>query len=273
MKNNTNIQEGSFLRWAGSKRALINEIKEYFPNKYSNYFEPFLGSGALFFSISDKSNCFISDSNQKLINTYIQIRDNVDNVIEHLKKYRNEKEFYYFIRNYETKSLIEEASKFIFLNRTCFNGLYRVNKNDKFNVPYGKRPNVDFVTEELLRNVSFSLKSVNIFSCDFEDTISKIKRNDLVFIDPPYVVSHNDNGFIEYNQKIFSWEDQIRLHDYIQSIIKKRAYFILTNAAHLSLKELYSDICIPVEMKRISKIGGKNSYRGIVNEFLFTNTF
>ncbi len=272
MKKDIKIQPNSFLRWAGSKKALLSEIGMHLPEKYSNYHEPFLGSGALFFNLDKKENCFLSDSNQKLINTYIQIRENVYEVIAQLKKYHNNEAFYYFIRSNVSKSLVEDAAQFIYLNRTCFNGLYRVNKNDHFNVPYGKRPNVDFVTEDLLKAVSDSLKNVSINAYDFEESLSNIKKNDLVFIDPPYIVSHNENGFIEYNQKIFTWADQLRLHRYIKQVMDKDAYFILSNAAHESIRDLYSDICTPHELRRISKIGGKNSYRGMVKEFLFTNT-
>jgi DNA adenine methylase len=271
MSEITKIEANSFLRWAGSKKILVNEITKHFPNKYTNYIEPFLGSVAIFFSIKEKRNSYISDSNQRLINTYIQVRDNIDEVIHFLKQYRNEKEFYYYLRSFESTTLAEEAAIFIYLNKTCFNGLYRVNKANIFNVPYGNRINVDFVTESLLKTVSKSLSNVNIMCLDFEETLANINENDLVFIDPPYVTTHNNNGFIEYNQKIFTWHDQIRLHNYINQIIAKNAFFIMTNAAHNSLLDLYSNVCTPIVLKRYSCIGGRNSYRGFVEEFLFTN--
>lgn len=271
-KNNIDITL-PFLRWAGSKKCLLSDIKRYLPAEYNNYYEPFMGSGALFFSISQENRAFyLSDLNQRLMNVYIQIRDNVDDVIGMLKAYKNEEQFYYYIRKKEVGSLIEEAAIFIFLNKTCYNGLYRVNSKDEFNVPYGRRKNVDYISEEVLKKASIALRNVHLDYWDFENTFAKIQKNDLVFIDPPYTTAHNDNGFIEYNQKIFDWNDQIRLHDYIKRLHDIGAYFILTNAAHQSIRELYSDICEPIELERRSHIGGKNSYRGIVKEYLFVNT-
>jgi len=259
------------LRWAGSKKNLLPEIKKIFPIDFSAYHEPFLGSGAIFFNLVTKRPSYLSDSNHHLINAFSQLKYNVEDIISLLRSYSNNEEFYYYIRNNKPKTLIESASQFIFLNRTCYNGLYRVNQQDSFNVPYGKRKNVDFVTENLLRQISTLLKDANLGTNDFEETLPNINANDLVFIDPPYVVSHNENGFIEYNKKIFTWDDQIRLKRFILNIIEKDAYYILTNAAHESIKNLYSDIAVPYELKRLSKIGGKNAYRGMISEYLFSN--
>jgi DNA adenine methylase len=273
MNENIRISPAPFLRWAGSKKALIDYIKAYIPDQYNNYHEPFLGSGSVFFSLNKKDKtCYLSDVNKKLINTFIQIKYNIDSVCDKLRSYKNNSEYYYMVRNTESTDEVEEAARFIYINKVCYNGLYRVNRGGKFNVPYGKRKNVDIVSEPLLRSVSTYLENVIIENYDFEESLKYIKKGDLVFIDPPYVVSHYENGFVEYNQQIFSWSDQVRLHDYILEVQNKSAYFIMTNAAHSSISTLYADIGNPSIIKRLSKIGGKSSFRGMVNEYLFTNT-
>lgn len=264
------IKGTPFLRWAGSKRNLISDISKYIPITFNEYHEPFLGSGSVFFHVN-KENSHLSDSNDKLINTYKQVRDNVQQVILTLKTFENNENFYYKIREHDYDCPIESAAQFIYLNKTCYNGLYRVNSKGKFNVPYGKRKNVDYISENTLLLASNALQNTNINNFDFYDSLLHIKADDLVFIDPPYVVSHNNNGFIEYNQKIFTWNDQLRLHDFIVAIIEKGAFFILTNAAHQCLLDLYSNVCQPYEINRMSKIGGKNSFRGMITEYLFTN--
>jgi DNA adenine methylase len=261
-----------FLRWAGSKVRLLEEISRFIPKHYNNYHEPFLGSASVFLKIKPSQKAYLYDLNENLINTYIQVRDNVDEIIRALKKLKNNEEDYYAIRMRKCKTNITKAAQFIYLNKTCFNGLYRVNPNNgNFNVPYGYRKNVDLITEVNLRAVSEALQGVYLKSQDFDMSIHKIKPNDLVFLDPPYTVAHELNGFVEYNQKIFSWEDQIRLSEYIKLIDKIGAYYILTNAAHLSIRKLYSGIAKPSIVERFSLIGGKNAQRGKVKEYIFTN--
>jgi DNA adenine methylase len=265
---NNNI---SFLRWAGSKKNLITEIRKYYPSKFNNYFEPFLGSASVFFDLNIRTNAFLSDTNEELINTYKQIRVNVDEIINFLNTYLLDKDFYYLMREKIPDTNVERAARFLYLNKTCFNGLYRVNKSDKFNVPYGHRINVDLVSEDLLRKISERLKNVEIEFQDFEYILPLVNEGDFVFLDPPYVVSHNKNGFIEYNKKIFSWKDQLRLKNLIEELDSRNINFILTNAAHNSIRELYSDISQPNVLKNRCKIGGKHAYRGLIEEFLFTN--
>lgn len=273
----SNVPIVPFLRWTGSKRWFIDHINRFLPSKFNNYHEPFLGGGAVFFFLKNNSTenarkYFLSDSNEELINCYMQLRDNSGWVIKWLKGYVNSELDYYRIRGTEPKSDSERAARFIYLNRTSFNGIYRVNSFGKYNVPYGSRPKVDFITEDLLRGVSLFLREVAVSSYSFEKSIEKIKKNDLVFIDPPYTVAHENNGFIEYNQKLFSWEDQIRLREYINQVVKKQAFFILTNASHSSITELYSNIGIVEKLSRLSKVGGRNKTRGIFNEVVIYNT-
>jgi DNA adenine methylase len=262
-----------FLRWTGSKKWLIKDgLTEYLPNRFNNYHECFLGGGSVFFSIERNGRAFLYDINVDLIETYIEIRDNVEIVIKTLKTLKNTEEEFYRIRKSRTNKSHTKAAKFIYLNKCSFNGIYRVNSKGIYNVPYGKRKNVDIVTEENLRSVSKSLQNVIIEAIDFNKTLENINKNDLVFLDPPYTIAHENNGFIEYNQKLFSWDDQERLRDFILAIKNKGAYFILTNASHHSILNLYKGIGKIFIKSRYSKVGGRNKTRGIYNELIICNT-
>ena len=266
-----------FLRWTGSKRWLTkNYIHSFLPRKFNNYHEPFLGGGSVFFFVKQfLLNCerdfFLSDTNQELINAYEQIRDNPEDVIKFLKQFKNTKEDYYNIRKYKPRIKSKKAAKFIYLNRTSFNGIYRVNAQGSYNVPYGHRSNVDFVTEQLLRDVSKLLQGVVFSIHSFEDSLNSINKGDLIFLDPPYTVAHENNGFIEYNQKLFSWDDQVKLKGIIEKIIQKEAFFILTNASHSSIETLYKDIANIAIISRPSIVGGRLKTRGFYNEFIIHN--
>lgn len=265
-----------FLRWTGSKRWFIKDHIDFFiPKEINNYHEPFLGGGSVFFHIkATKEICnrfFLSDSNEELINCYLSIRDDCEKVIFHLKNFINSEKEYYIHRSQKFDTKVERAAKFIYLNRTSFNGIYRVNKYGEYNVPYGKRTNVDVVTSNLIKEVSKTLDGVIINNSHFEDTIYSIKSGDFVFLDPPYTVAHENNGFIEYNQKLFSWEDQILLKEYILKIIDVKANFVLTNACHYSILELYEGIGNICKLSRTSKVGGRNKTRGIYNELVIHN--
>jgi DNA adenine methylase len=260
-----------FLRWAGGKTWLLKHIKQITGNiKFNNYHEPFLGGGAVFFSNTLIKIAFLSDLNEELINTYQVIKENPEEVISILKTYDNNEDFYYYLRKEKPIDKKVCAARFIYLNHTSFNGIYRVNKNGDYNVPYGFR-NVDYIEEEKIRSASSALQKANIFHGDFIDSLDNIKSGDLVFLDPPYTVSHNNNGFIKYNKTLFSLEDQIRLSKFIDSVKDKGAYYILTNAAHKIILEIFEkgDYCY--ELSRTSLIGGDKAKRGVVSEYIFTN--
>ena len=263
-----------FLRWTGSKKWLVrNGIDNYIPDKFNNYHEPFLGAGAVFFHLRPKGRVFLNDINEELINAYKQIRDNPEKVICYLKGKKNDKDLYYQIRSTNCRTPHSRAGRFIFLNRTSFNGIYRVNPNGIYNVPYGKRGNVDIVTESNLNLVSESLKDVVLSNNDFYETLYNIRKGDLVYLDPPYTVAHENNGFIEYNSKLFSWQDQERLREMVIKIQEKKASFILSNASHNSIFELYSDIGKFQKHSRYSQVGGRAKTRGVYNELVISNTF
>ncbi len=265
-----------FLRWAGGKSWLVNDIANKLKTDFNNYHEPFLGSAALFIKLKTqskiKNKAYLNDVNAELINSYRQLKNYPNEVCELLRTYRNNETFYYNVRGRSSNDKIRRASDFIYLNRTCFNGIYRVNLNGEFNVPYGFKKYKPLFDYDNLSQMHNLLKNdVRLISKDFFDTLVNIKKDDLVFIDPPYTVNHENNGFIKYNERIFSWEDQIRLKSFIKQIIKKKAYFILTNASHESILQLFGDIVKPIIKERVSLIGGKEASRGIVHEYVFSN--
>lgn len=262
-----------FLRWTGSKSWLVREgLVNYLPKSFNNYHECFLGSAAVFFSVLPENEVFLYDINEDLIETYKEIRDNLELVIRSLKRLKNTEEEYYKIRKSKFQTPHTRAARFIYLNRCSFNGIYRVNSKGEYNVPYGRRNNVDVVTQANLSRVSETLQSTNLLSLDFGQTLKGIKEKDLVFLDPPYTVAHENNGFIEYNKKLFSWDDQVRLAETIKEIDSRGAYFILTNAAHEAIRDLYSGIGSISKVERYSKVGGRIKTRGMYNEFIITNT-
>ena len=259
-----------FLRWAGGKNWFVNHYINLIKNiDINHYHEPFLGGASVFFSTNHSLKSYLSDINGDLINTYICIRDNPRDVISKLETFQNTEADYYNIRSLKTNDPTIQAARFIFLNQTSYNGIYRVNKNGDYNVPYGKR------TWKLDKNklmvASLKLKNTNIKQGDFDCNKYIIKPHDLIFLDPPYTVSHNNNGFIEYNQVHFSLEDQYRLSKFIDYIKHKDAYYILTNAAHQTIAEIFEKGDRRLELNRKSLVGGKNATRQDVQEFVFTN--
>ncbi len=261
-----------FLRWTGSKSWFVkDEIQKFLTVDFTNYHELFLGGGAVFFHLAPENQSYLYDLNEELINTYIQIRDNLDSVVSALKDLKNSEEDYYRIRARKCRTDHTRAARFIYLNRTSFNGIYRVNSLGLYNVPYGKRKSVDIVTEDNLRAVQEVLTDVEIVNTDFADSLENIRENDLVYIDPPYTVAHQNNGFIEYNSKLFSWEDQERLLNVVRAIDDMGAYFILSNAEHYSIRDLYRGVGQIHTASRYSKVGGRNKTRGMFNEVIITN--
>lgn len=259
-----------FLRWAGGKTWLNKFLKPMLDFDFNQYHEPFLGGGATYFFLQPNSKCYLSDLNPNLISTYISIKNEVSDVIKILKTFKNEEDFYYDLRNKNFQDTASQAAKFIYLNQTSFNGIYRVNLNGVYNVPYGYRSK-DFLDESLLNSISNNIQQVEFETADFDIVKKNLCMGDLVFLDPPYTVSHNNNGFIKYNEKLFSLEDQYRLSDLISHINEKGAYFILTNAAHEKIKEIFGSSPYSIELTRANLIGGANAERGKTNELIFTN--
>ena len=259
-----------FLRWAGGKRWLKPTLHKYLPaDGFNAYHEPFIGGGSMLFHLRP-NEAYISDLNSELINAYSAVKNDIDQLISFLKEHKNTEEDYYRIRGTVFEDSIKEAARFIYLNYTSFNGIYRVNLEGKYNVPYGKRKGFNYDFDNLI-NVSKALAGVNLSSGDFYNVLDNVKKGDLVFLDPPYTVTHNNNGFIEYNKKIFDISEQERLSQLIDDIKKREAYYILTNAAHPKVKEIFNQGDSIFEVSRGSSIGGINAKRGKFSEYIFTN--
>lgn len=262
-----------FVRWAGGKTWLIPHLPQIIGNIHiEHYHEPFLGGAAVFFSLEHNKRSYLSDANEHLVNAYVQIRDNPQAVIDCFIQFQNTEDEYYRIRDkFIPTSLEESAAQFVYLNQTSYNGLFRVNRQGKYNVPYGFRKNWHYDTARILE-ASEKLQNTRISVGDFEVNKHRIKAHDLVFLDPPYTVSHNNNGFIEYNQNLFSLEDQERLSCFIDYIKQKNAYYILTNAAHGEIRRIFTkEGDRLLELRRNSLIGGRNAARAEISEYIFTN--
>lgn len=268
MDKNSSVKP--FLRWAGGKKWLTSRLLEYTENiNFTTYIEPFLGGGSVFLSLNPKA-ALLSDCNEDLINAYQCIKNHAQIVYDYLCTYENTSAFYYKIRSSIPKSEIERAARFIYLNQTSFNGLYRVNQKGEYNVPYGKRKRAVFDLNNFLA-VSSRLQNAELIACDFEEAIDKVKRHSLVYLDPPYIVAKDDTGFIGYNQHLFSIDDQKRLSACIDRIKENNAYYILSNAKHPAILEIFNKGDTVIEVERASLIGGKKAYRGKTEEYLFTN--
>ncbi|WP_251878434.1 Dam family site-specific DNA-(adenine-N6)-methyltransferase [Achromobacter sp. Marseille-Q4954] len=262
-----------FLKWAGGKRWLIPSIDLPNLQKYENYIEPFLGGGALYFSLLPK-HAILSDKNPDLIETYAAIKTNPGKIASRLDVHQrlHSAEHFYQVRAAVPVNKFDRAARFIYLNRTCWNGLYRVNKKGQFNVPIGTKTNVNLDTDDWVET-SKSLKSATITHQDFEISIDMAQDGDLVFADPPYTVKHNNNGFVKYNESIFSWQDQIRLKDCLLRAARRGATIILTNAAHDSIRDLYAHGFKIKVLERASVLSGSSASRGRFQELFITANY
>ncbi|MCB8887954.1 DNA adenine methylase [Vreelandella malpeensis] len=258
-----------FIKWAGGKRWLVSDSAFSLPRFSGRYIEPFLGGGAVFFHLQPDA-AILSDLNVRLIEVYQAIRNDwkkVQNELYRLQK-KHSREFYYQERSRKRLTKHTRAAQFIYLNRTCWNGLYRENSKGQFNVPIGTKNKVIMDNDDF-KMASDILSRADVSANDFEHTMSQARDGDLIFLDPPYTTAHNLNGFLKYNQKIFSWDDQVRLKKCISLALDRGAKVILTNADHSSLHELYNDIAKIKSLERFSRISGKSAFRKITSESLF----
>ncbi|AMR33467.1 hypothetical protein A0256_19600 [Mucilaginibacter sp. PAMC 26640] len=266
-----NLRYKPIIKWAGGKNWLIDRLKKIIPENFNRYHEPFFGGGSTFFNLKPSAGACLSDTNEELINFFIQLQNDFESVLSILSTNEISEEYFYRLRETILVDDVERAARFYYLNQTCFNGLYRVNQQGKFNVPYGRNNITNLSDHDKFLKIHEMLQTSIIRCCDFGETLSEINKNDLVFLDPPYTVAHNLNGFIEYNKKLFSWSDQERLAKYIANIIEKGAFFILTNANHSSTVELYKHLGKVSEVTRFSTIGGKAQSRKKISEIIVTN--
>lgn len=232
----------SFLKWAGGKRWFVNRENRRFPSEYNRYIDPFLGGGAVFFYLEPQM-AILSDTNNELINTYIAVRDDIESVYHNLRIHaRNHcREYFYQVRDRRTRTLATSAARMIYLNKSCFNGIYRVNKQGKFNVPYGTRDEISFDYENLIE-ASNALQNSQILCQDFEATIDMAQEGDFIFCDPPYAVVDEENRFIGYNADAFSWQDQVRLANALGRAKDRNVKIIMTNVEHVEVRKLYENI-------------------------------
>jgi DNA adenine methylase len=259
-----------FLKWAGGKRWLIQRFPDLIPSDIQNYFEPFLGSGAVYFHVRPFGGT-ISDLNEDLVATYLALRDDPNAVKTALEKHskKHSDEYYYEVRASKPTKTSSRAARLIYLNRTCWNGLYRVNKKGQFNVPRGTKNSVLLPSDDFTA-VSAQLKSINIDCCDFETTIERADEGDFAFIDPPYTVKHNMNGFLKYNQSIFSWDDQIRLSKAIVRARERGVRLLVLNANHSSIRDLYRNVGQFVRLPRHSVLAASSDFRAETSELAIT---
>ena len=239
-----------FVKWAGGKRQLIPILNENLPKNFRTYHEPFLGGGALLFHMLIERNeqkCNISDLNSDLILAYTVIQNNIEDLIYSLKNHeknyqKDSKSYYYSIRESNPKNKIEKTSRLLFLNRTCFNGLYRVNSKGKFNVPLGKYTNPNIVNENNLRSVHRILKSSNVsIKCqDFGAVLRDAKKGDLVYFDPPYHPVSETANFTSYTNRDFTYDDLIRLADLCNDLNSKGCKVLLSNSDSREVANMFS---------------------------------
>jgi DNA adenine methylase len=280
-KNNPIIKP--YLKWAGGKRQLLTEIKKYLPKNINNYtyYEPFIGAGAVFFELQPQK-AVINDFNEQLILTYNVIKDNVEDLIILLNKHKkkNNEEYFYEIRNmdrdevkFNKLSNIEKAARLIFLNKTCFNGLYRVNSQGLFNVPFGKYKNPAICEDIVLRQINnyFNSNDITIFSKDFEQAVINADKKSFIYFDPPYH-SPDKTNFTGYQASGFDEDEQERLRDVMIKMTNRGIKCLLSNSDTEYIRKLYSykifDI-ISVQAKRA--INSDSAGRGAVNELLIKN--
>ncbi len=237
----TSIKVKPFLKWAGGKTQLLPELRKYIPDQFHRYIEPMVGAGAMFFDLQPE-NAILADSNEELINAYIVVRDNVNELIKMLKKYVNNEEFYLEIRSQNISELtdIQRAARLIYLNKTCFNGLYRVNKQGQFNVPFGHRKNPKICDEYNLRAASKVLATAKIIHGDYLAILGKYAQpGDFIFLDPPYHPVGAYSDFKRYTKEFFYEEDHIALRDEVDRLVKNGCYVLLTNSSTEFVRKLY----------------------------------
>ena len=267
----------TFLKWAGGKRRIIDQIAPTFPEKINRYYEPFLGGAVMFFYVKQKYNpkyCEISDINKDLIDTFKAVKNSPNELIKYLKyfKKQNSEKYYYSLRKRFNKGMINglrRAAAFIYLNKTCYNGLYRVNSKGEFNVPFGKYVNPEIFNKETILKASKLLKGVKIKHQDYRKIVSRVKRGDLVYLDPCYDPLTR-TSFANYTPNRFSEEDRKELAKFVGQLRDKKVEVRLSNNDLPLIKKIYFDYeIIPILAPRRINSNGKE--RGKIKELLITN--
>ena len=268
-----------FTKWTGGKRQLLPIIKELMPETYNDYYEPFIGGGALFFDIAPE-RAVINDYNSELTNCYQQIKDNPQELIDLLKYHQenNSKDYYLQLRSADrddrinNMSDVQRAARILYMLRVDFNGLYRVNSKNQFNVPYGSYKNPKIVDENLVSAISTYLNNnqIEIKKGDFEKAVLDVQPGDFVYFDPPYIPLTQTSSFTSYTHEGFSLEDQVRLRDTVKKLTEKGVFVMLSNSSSQVAVELYKEFNIHyVDVNRTN--GAKANSRGRIKEIIVTN--
>jgi DNA adenine methylase len=263
-----------FLKWAGGKSKLIKQYLTHLPseNTYNNYYEPFLGGGAVFFHLRP-SNAILTDINAELVTTYRCVRDNIKELISLLKEHesKHSRDYYYSVRANLVKTDLEKAARLIYLNKTCFNGLYRVNSQGKFNVPLGKYKNPNICPEDLLIAASKALYQAEIKQANFTEILNHAStRDDFVYFDPPYYPISETSYFTSYTNYYFQENQQIQLRDIFVTLSERGVKVMLSNSDCEFIRQLYSSFNIHT-ISAARSINSNAKKRGKINEILVTS--
>jgi DNA adenine methylase len=277
MPKRKNLLIQPFMKWVGGKRQLLDIIKKHLPKNINRYYEPFVGGGALLFELQ-KNKSTINDNNSELINLYRVVKNQVEELIEELKKFKNEEKYFYTIRNldrtkeYEKLSDVQKAARIHYLNKTCFNGMFRVNNAGEFNAPFGRYKNPNIINEIRFRAINKYLNNndIKILNGDFENSLKEIKKGDFVYFDPPYDPVSNSSNFTGYTKNGFDREQQKRLKKVCDYLNEKKIKFLLSNSDTDFIKNLYKNYKINIIQAKRS-INCKSKKRGAVNELLIKN--
>ncbi|MBW4632765.1 MAG: DNA adenine methylase [Iphinoe sp. HA4291-MV1] len=269
-----------FLKWAGGKNRLIQQYISYFPKKIKTYYEPFLGGGAVFFYLHyhQQTKAILTDINADLVNTYLCVRNQLDELISLLKEHeykhnKSKREYYYGVRENSGGTDSQQAARLIYLNKTCFNGLYRVNSQGKFNVPLGRYENPKICQEDLLRAASKALQWADIQEADFAEIISNAKSSDdFVFFDPPYYPISNTSYFTAYSRHSFNKKDQERLRNTCAELASRGVKVMVCNSDCEFIREIYTEINFNIYLIEAARsINSNVKKRGMIYELLMTS--
>ena len=266
------------LKWVGGKRGLLSSLIDLMPDSYSTYYEPFLGGGALFFD-QRPAKAVVSDSNSELINLYSVVKSNVDSLIESLKQHENTSDYFYEIRAkdrdkdiWDSMTDVERASRMLYLNKTCYNGLYRVNSLGQVNTPFGGYKNPNYCPESDLRLMSSYLneEDITLLCCDYRKAVETASKGDFVYFDPPYDPISDTAAYTGYTSSGFNKQNQIELCETCKELDSKGVMFMLSNSATEFIKGLYSSFDIQI-VKAKRAINCKGDGRGAVDEVIVRN--
>jgi DNA adenine methylase len=256
-----------FLRWTGGKQWLARAMPDLAPASYGRYFEPFLGGGSTYFALQPRI-AYLSDANVELIRTYVALTAQPERVIDNLRRLRYDRVIFERVRVREARTEAGHAARFIYLNRTAFNGIYRVNQEGRFNVPFGRFINPQICNRERLEDCAHILRSATMIEAhDFEEAVCSAVAGDFVYFDPPYITGHLNNGFVKWNAKLFSWQDQVRLANLASELAKRGVHILVSNADHPAVTQLYAGFN-RYRVERGSQIAAATKKRRKVSEML-----